>query len=471
MTLADFLGTARAELEALGTLLESLAQRADAAEQRTALLGRLRQIRSHSAWFPELRDFNRIVHALEDVIDVPEGSPPAPVSGRTDLLHQSLDLLERLLDRHAQPDGDAGLHHEAGLAQAEIETLIVALREVCARQSVSPQMLCQEVQRLASSRGRPAVPAWYRALPAELLASARAESARAGATQLSAAHYQPEPLCFVHGEDPMLLVRGTPGLAGVHAETSTSWPALDDFDPAHSQLCFTLLSSAPPAALRAHFRRVEEQVELFSAELEPAIRPRAALQVQPEAADPAATAPLLGAELAVFAQILDAQARLLVPGDPATRHGRWRSVARVAETLAGRIGAQREVNSAGLALEHALLYGEVSRLCDVLLRLEANLRRRGAAVLAGAPSVPGAPASAITPTQAAPPLLAAAPLARLQALIGVLDQACETLPELVDAVQGLSGAGTVAGQLRSHNALLQRVSRDLHLTLARLREP
>jgi len=105
------------------------------------------------------------------------------------------------------------------------------------------------------------VPAWFASLPTATLVAARAQAAARQAALHSAAHYRPAPDCFFKGEDPLLLVRQTPGLAGLWTDCTAPWPAPEDFDPYRSNLQFTLLSSEAPDALREHFRYVEDQVD------------------------------------------------------------------------------------------------------------------------------------------------------------------------------------------------------------------
>jgi len=386
--LEQFLIEGRECLEAMSARLLEIERDPANPELLDDLFRRMHTLKGNSGLFPDLKDFIAVVHAGEDMLDALRAGVMPFSAGLADVMFEALDLISRMLDQIGEVEtlGD-DFHAESG-------RLVVALRELLARATNPAETSAEDLAAAMAGPSAAPAPDWFGTLPSSLH-TRLAELQQAGASAICVADYTPEPNCFFKGEDPLLLVRQTPGLVALATTTLGPWPAGMDFDPYRSNLRFTLLSNADESELKEHFRYVDDQVQLCAA-------PQDVVAAQP-GAGPATPAPapavplpatqadtagtdtdhllrsyarvegLSEEEHAFFEQILEVQYGLLVAGDSATRQGRWRSVAAVAESLARRIGAVTESGAITRALESALLNGDAGELGEVLQRLELGL--------------------------------------------------------------------------------------------------
>ncbi len=102
--------------------------------------------------------------------------------------------------------------------------------------------------------GAAAAPAW---------AAALRDLAPAGGTPgpLAAIRYTPDAGCYFSGDDPLGLLAQTPGLLKIQLALRTGEQPGTPYDPFHCNLLIEAVSSAPLAAVQAHFRFVPGQVE------------------------------------------------------------------------------------------------------------------------------------------------------------------------------------------------------------------
>ena len=263
--LEQFLIEGRECLEAMSSRLLELERAPDDAELLDDLFRRMHTLKGNSGLFPDLRDFIHVVHAGEDVLDALREGSIHFGGGMADTLFESLDLISRMLDRIGEVETLGEEFH------GDAERVVTALRELLARELMGAELPGDDVLAAVpelDDEPLTAAPAWYSALPDSVLTRAHAQADADQGKVLSAACYQPEPDCFFKGEDPVLLVRQAPGLAGIHTEPVGPWPDLADFDPYRSNLRFTVLSTESEDKLREHFRYVEEQVEWYCPPLE-----------------------------------------------------------------------------------------------------------------------------------------------------------------------------------------------------------
>ena len=494
--LEQFLIEGRECLEAMSARLLEIERAPNDPELLDDLFRRMHTLKGNSGLFPDLRDFIAVVHAGEDVLDALRDGALTFSGGLADVLFEALDLIARMLDQIGETEtlGDD--------FSAEADRLVVALRELLARAEEARRATTPTEVPVALAPAAPVapVPEWFTGLPASL--HQRITDLRQtgeAAAGISVAHYAPESACFFKGEDPLLLVRQSPGLAALDTRQLEPWPEPTAFDPYRSNLSFTLVSVAEDEALREHFRYVDDQVQFYhlpaltdltagtgmvaagvtGAAPDPALTGAAqvAASTAPASTAPAATdaaapasvaadrrADLVSAPLpvepstrveglseeehTVFEQILQIQAALLVGGDPATRHGRWRAVASVCDALANRIGGRDEAAAITAALEQALLTGEASELGDILQSIHAMLAEVVARGTIDVPEAPGALVpGALAPAAAAeagtvrmPPATMATPAA-IAAAIAAAAAAREKAAATATAAADTSAAG------------------------------
>jgi two-component system chemotaxis sensor kinase CheA len=140
-----------------------------------------------------------------------------------------------------------------------------------------------------------------------------------------ALRYQPEPDCFFKGEDPLQLLRTTPGLLLFDVRSAEPWPEPDSLDVYRANLVVDALTSAGVEEIESHFRYVREQTAIYEIPRYALALPEASLAIEPT--DMIASA------------FLDEARRLTAAGD-------WRGLSAAAEAALDVINPTRACVSA-----------------------------------------------------------------------------------------------------------------------------
>lgn len=391
-----------------------------------------------SAAMFELRAMAAAMHAAEDLLAVARrqaeegGAPPA-----LDLALDALDAVARWL---AVIEAGGGTMSPA--AEVEATALAAALRS--ATPGVAPQ------QRAAAPReATEAPPDWLRQLDAAERDALLAAAGEAPAATVVAIAYDPDPDCFLRGEDPLALLRRVPGLAVLRLLPRAPWPAPEAMDPFACNLLIRAVAVAPLAEVAAALRPATGQVLLASV-------PQAGLR---DAA---------GADArAMAAEMLREQLALLGTAAPEAER-------------AGRGGAA--VRAAAAALRAAGAEDSARRLQAHFDRPAAEQSAAIAAALAAleraAPESPpgmgGAGPAADPRTAAAAPRVMRVDPSRVDRLIGLAEEAVLAQARLqqvacqAEAVLRESHPALARALLREA-AQTRRLARDWHGAAARLR--
>ncbi len=93
---------------------------------------------------------------------------------------------------------------------------------------------------------------------------------------LVAIHYTPDPDCFFRGDDPVAIVKKTPGLAGLRISSREPWESGPNYDPFTCNLVIDALSTAPKTEVATAYRFVADQVRIVEISRRSATSPPAA---------------------------------------------------------------------------------------------------------------------------------------------------------------------------------------------------
>jgi two-component system chemotaxis sensor kinase CheA len=197
----------------------------------------------------DLPILTRVVHAAEDLLDRVREHDLDVTSELTDDLLSAMDFIGQLLDEIE----DSGAIAASNLPQAN--ELIERLR------SLLPEARPEDEEaRVDEALPAPTDWRWVARMEEHLRADILAQTPTA---PLLAMRYLPEPQCFFKGEDPLLLLRRLPGLAGFSIRAAQEWAPLDEMDIYTSNLLIDALSTADRAELEEHLRYVPEQVAVY----------------------------------------------------------------------------------------------------------------------------------------------------------------------------------------------------------------
>jgi len=281
---------------------------------------------------------------------------------------------------------------------------------------------------------------------AERSAAIEALRGQAEGTSIFRVVYQPDPRCFFNGDDPLKLIAGLPGLAALRISPQGDWPALETLDPFRCDMRIDALAIGEEAAIRHAFRLVADQVRIAEVPLR-ALSPQ--LSPGPKSDD------IVGAVLA--------EQRLLLastdtpPGEVA---GRWGSAAAAAANALRYEGGNGHAAAVAAALAEAVERHDPSPLFRALDQAVQGRQSPGTA--AASQSAPSAPASRSLRVEEQR-------VDRLFALVGEMIVAKNTLGWLAGRTAEAAGAGDIVRPLRDLHALVERLTRDMHDAVVRIR--
>ena len=302
-------------------------------------------LKGSSALFA-FRPMTSVLHAAEDLLAAVLGGEVADAAPVVDVALECLDRITQWLD--AIEAGD-GLLPEA--AAEEAVTLEASLRRALAQAGDTAP---------AAPAAAPAggAPDWVAALTQADLIALRGVPREPGAAAL-AITYDPDPGCFLRGEDPLGLLRRLPGLAWLGLGNREPWPATEAFDPF---TCYLRLRAIAFGAQPA----IEQALRVTGGQARVAALPPALLGLDHGAG-----------EDALLATILEEQVRLLrLPVAGPEQAGRIAAALRAAANAlrhAGLAEASARLEARGA---EAVAAGDAAALAEAIA---AELPRQAAA--------------------------------------------------------------------------------------------
>lgn len=382
-----------------------------------------------------IQPMTRMLHAAEDILAAIRDGRARTGPDLTDALLESLDQTARWLDdleaSEALPaDADATasaligrLRGDAGIATARTEAPVADDLDIFTR--------TERAGVLDALRGRP------------------------GGTGIFRIAYRPDPRCFFNGDDPLKLMAGLPGLAALRISAREGWPALEALDPFECHLRIDALAVGQDAAIRHVFRLVADQVTI--AGIDPA-----SLSPQPSRA----VRDLDAGDGDVVGAVLAEQRRLLAAPDvpPGEIAGRWGSAANAAANALRHEGRDGQADAIGAAVGVAMGRHDPRPLADALdqaIRTRSESGKEAAAPSAFQP-VPSSRSLRVEEQR----------VDRLFALVGEMIVAKNTLGWLASRTaetEETVGSSGIARPLRDLHALVERLTRDMHDAVVRIR--
>lgn len=378
-----------------------------------------------------IQPMTRMLHAAEDILAAIRDGRAATGPDLTDALLESLDQTARWLDEleasEALPaDADATaaaligrLHGDGGIDTARPDAPMAGDLDIFTGD--------ERASVLDAVHGQPAGTGVFRIA------------------------YRPDPRCFFNGDDPLKLLAGLPGLAALRISAREGWPALDSLDPFQCHLDIDALVLGDESAVRHAFRLVADQVTI--AAIDPA-----ALSPQPS--------PIAGAGDVVGA-VLEEQRRLLATPDvpPGEVAGRWGSAAAAAANALrheGR-GGTADALAAALALAQDRL--DPKPLAEALERAMRDRLASGKDLAASLPSQQPSSQQASSRSLR----VEEQRVDRLFALVGEMIVAKNTLGWLAGRTAEAADPSGIVRPLRDLHALVERLTRDMHDAVVRIR--
>ncbi|MBY6243065.1 chemotaxis protein CheA [Methylosinus sp. Sm6] len=193
-----------------------------------------------------------VLHAAEDVLDRVRDHTLLIDPELTDALLAALDFVNRLLD-----DVEATGAVPARYADDASE-LAGALRDRLPERSETGD---DPSRQACAPLEPPADWFWLSAIPD--LERLEAFERLAPDENAVAVRYRPEPDCFFKGEDPLQLLRTTPGLLLFDIGPAEPWPEPDSLDVYRANLVVDALTSASLEEIERHFRYVRDQTAIY----------------------------------------------------------------------------------------------------------------------------------------------------------------------------------------------------------------
>ena len=241
--LAQFIPEARDLLEQSGAGMLALERNAHSPTVINDVFRAVHTLKGSSGLF-DVAPLTRLVHAAEDLLGEVRTGDLALNSDIVDRLLESLDVVGRWIDaleaRERLPDD----------AEATMTARVAVLRNWLApalETSVGSAMAVSDTP-----------PSWLVDLPeADRIAAFAAMAGR----PLLAWSFDPEEDCFFRGDDPVAMLRHSPGLLALRVTPREPWPAFDSLDPLACLLRFEALSDAPREALEEHMRYVADRID------------------------------------------------------------------------------------------------------------------------------------------------------------------------------------------------------------------
>ncbi|MGN7614016.1 Hpt domain-containing protein, partial [Magnetococcales bacterium HHB-1] len=308
-----FVAEARDLLENISKGLLALESAPGDASIMNSIFRALHTLKGSSGLFePDLDPIRRVAHAGEDLLDAVRNNHLPFDSNKADLLLDSLDTISQWLDNaesgEALTPEDETLSHtlasklRALLEEKQPETAPPAPPE-------TPLIKAPPEKDLESYSENPA-PEWINDIP-ETQKETIQERLLEIMDQLMAIRYIPDSQCFFTGEDPLHLVRQTPGLLTLYVDNPEPWPPASEWDPYQCTLRFILVSDASEEEIRHRFRYVENQTDIIMFDALPATPPTADSALENSVTATTKTTPHDPAANQIFAQIIDDQLEIL----------------------------------------------------------------------------------------------------------------------------------------------------------------
>lgn len=391
-----------------------------------------------SAAMFELRAMASALHAVEDLLAAARRQ--SEEDGASPALDLALDALDAVARWLLAIEASGGAMPAA--AEAEATELAAALR--AAIPGTAPQR-----RAAAPHEAVEAPPDWLRQLDAAEREAVLAEAGKAPAAVIVAITYDPDPDCFLRGEDPLALLRRVPGLAVLRLLPRAPWPAPDAMDPFGCNLLIRAVAVAPLAEVVAALRPAAGQVQLAP--------------VPPDGFQHAT-----GADArAMAAEMLREQLALLGTAAPeAERAGRGGAALRAAAAALRAAGAEE----AATGLEAHLDRPAAEQSAAIAAAL-AGLER---AAPAPRPGMAGPDEVADARAQATAPRAMRVDPSRVDRLIGLAEEAVlaqARLQEVARQAEALlrDSHPALARALFREAGQTRRLARDWHDAAARLR--
>jgi len=245
--LQQFLVEARDFLDQIGQKLLLLEGAPEGAELTDDIFRLIHTLKGNSGLF-DMPSLTRLLHAAEDLLDSVRDGTLAIDYDLTDSLLRTNDFLLCLLD---EIEATGSISPRLAAESDEIASALrMALPVVCKSDVVDS---CQGIDAAPDWDWLKGVPDVERLGIFECLAGKRAHAIR----------YLPEPECFFNGQDPLQMLRATPGLLLFNIAPAEPWPAADHADIYRCGLVIDALSDATTETLEAHFAYVREQIALY----------------------------------------------------------------------------------------------------------------------------------------------------------------------------------------------------------------
>lgn len=249
--LQQFLLEARDFLEQIGQKLLLLEETPGNEEIIGEIFRAVHTLKGNSGLF-DMPTLTSVVHAAEDLLDRVRDHTLDINPELTDALLDAMDFVSRLLD-----DVESSGTISAAYAEQSAVIAQTLRRMLPERAPAALGMFDDEPEQLDP-------PSDWNWLCRHADAERRAVfSALSGSGSVTALRYRPEPECFFKGEDPLLLVRNTPGLALFDLTLQEPWPDVAALDIYRCNLQFDIVSSASREEVEHHFRYVREQVAVY----------------------------------------------------------------------------------------------------------------------------------------------------------------------------------------------------------------
>lgn len=246
--LAQFIPEARDLLEQAGTGMLALERNAAAPGVINDVFRAVHTLKGSSGLF-DVRPLTHLIHAAEDLLGELRVGTLALDSDIVDKLLDSLDVVSRWVD---------ALESSEALppdAEAVTAARVTVLRQWLEPQRAEPALAGTAAEPIAASSLPP--PAWVLALPEAQRLTIVGQSQQ---DALIAWTFIPEDDCFFRGDDPLAIVRQSPGLLAVRVLARKPL-CMQSIDPLTSLLQFEVLSGTTPAQLEEHLRYVMDAVE------------------------------------------------------------------------------------------------------------------------------------------------------------------------------------------------------------------
>ena len=454
--LEQFVSETRDLLEEIARGLMELEEGSADPERVNAVFRAAHTIKGSSGLFEQAAPLTRVVHAAEDVLDAVRDGRLVLDPERVDLLLEGFDRVSAWVDA-LEASGDL-----PGEAEAEARDLAGRLRALLD----GAEAPAGDREQADPGGGEAEGPDWLDQVPADVLQEAR-ERARSEGTALVAVAYEPDEACFFRGDDPLLTVRRTPGLAWCAVEPVADWPDPAALDPFRCAVRFRVLACADPEAVREHFRYVEDQVRIAAVPTADAGSAEREPEGEPEEPPPGSSD---AEEARVAREILQSQVRLIeAAGDEQIREGVLASA---------RVAASRALEALGLEQEAAAARSgpDPEALASVI---RSALESGAKGDPAGSP-----PAREDRPAEPAQPAGAGAPaeprrlkylkvdqerIDALMDLVGELVVAKNSLPFLAKRAEQEFQVRELARQIKAQFGVINRIAEDLQWAVMRVR--